>query len=280
MKGLVLVNIFCLSMLTCLFTNAQDISFNKKNGEFKAGDVLVARLESEKVKSIGKNYILKDASGAHELIAYRLHSWQDTFGGPTEYYYSIHSTPFGFEAFRPNFTGSLNTFKEVGEHIIEKGLLQPDGKLSEANTKAYFQAQVSEGKNYPQAHLVRNDSLMKLVNVPAEPVERDMRKAIIANQYGKIGQGNVVIGSWEYLETPAKAFNETATHLFVIRNINGGIVSVSWIELSGAHTYVFKNGVRSRENWTVPDFVNNNPISNKEQYVAKLAAVLTKAGLL
>ena len=66
----------------------------------------------------------------------------------------------------------------------------------------------------------------------------------------------------------------------MIRNINGGIVSVSWIELSGAHTYVFKNGVRSRENWTVPDFVNNNPISNKEQYVAKLAAVLTKAGLL
>lgn len=278
--GLVGVNVFCFTMLSCLFANAQEINFNKKNGEFKVADAVIAKLETEKVKSIGKNYILKDASGTNELISYRLHSWEDTFGGPTEYYYSIHSLPFGFEAFRPNFTGSLNTFKEVGEHIIEKGLLQPDGKLNEVNTKTYFQTQVSENKNYPQAHLLRNDSLMKLVNVPAEPVERDRRKPIIANQYGKIGQGNVVIGSWEYLETTAKAFNETATHLFVIRNINGGIVGVSWIELSGAHTYVFKNGVRSKEKWTVPDFINNNPISNKEQYVAQLAGVLSKAGLL
>lgn len=279
MKCNVVVKVFFLLVLMGNSVFAQKMEFNKKNGEIEADGKVIAVLEDEKVKGIGKNFILKDATGENELLKYTIYSWQDTFAGETEYYYKVEARQLGYEAYRPNFTGMINTFKEVGEHIIEKNLLNADGTLNDVAAKGYF---MSYAKQYPydQWHARINDSLLALVSIPAQPVERDRMKPFTANEFGKIGQGNTVIGTWEYLEKESEGFNKSATHLFVIRNMNGGIVCISWIEISGAHTYMFKDGVRTKEKWTVPDFVNNNPIHNKEKYVAQLAENLAKAGLL
>ena len=45
----------CFLLLIGPVAVAQEISFNKKSGEFTANDVVIAKLESEKVKGGGKN---------------------------------------------------------------------------------------------------------------------------------------------------------------------------------------------------------------------------------
>ena len=264
------------------FSRAQQITFDKKSGNFQSEGKAVANLSSEKVKGIGKSYFVKDAAGTKTLLAYELHSFEDTIGSATVYYYSIEAPEQGYKTHRPNFT-SLNTFKEVGEHVLEEQLLQADGSLNADKLKAYFEANSTKNIDYPSRHAFINDSIMKLVNVPATLAERDMRKPIIANEYGKIGQDNVVIGFWELVEGVNDDFNKSKNYKFIIRNLNGGIVCVSWIRLSGSHTYAFKNGMRTRESWQGLDLVNNNPISTpggQQAYAAALAQNLTRMRLL
>lgn len=274
-----------ISFLLLCFLNtktfAQDITFNKKSGEFTtAAGAVIAKLTDEKVKSINsKNYFLMDASGQTELMAFLGGRFDDTMGGPSLYYYTARSNAQGLLAYRPNFTGMLNTFKEIGEMIVANNFLMPDGKLNDEKVKAYFTEMYAQNGNYPQKFAATNDSMMKLINIPAEPIERDMRKNLLVNEFGKIGQGNVAIGTWEYHEQTVGNFNNK-THVFFIKNSAGGIVCISWIELSGAHTYVYKNGLRSNESWTVPDFINNNPIQHKENFVLELSKKLVAAKLL
>jgi hypothetical protein len=275
------VLVFILLLLPGL-SKAQQITFDKKSGNFQADGKVIANLSSEKVKSIGKSYYVKDAAGTKTLLSYELHSFEDTFGSATVYYYSIEAPEPGYKAYRPNFT-SMNTFKEVGELVVAENLLQADGSLNSEKVKAYFEENSSKNIDYPSRHAFINDSLMKLVNIPSTPAERDMRKPIIANEYGKIGQDNVVIGFWELVEGVNDDFNHSKNYKFIIRNLNGGIVCVSWIRLSGSHTYAFKNGMRTRESWQGLDLVNNNPISSpggQQGYAAALAQNLIRMGLL
>lgn len=258
------------------------VKFDKKSGGFQADGKTVAVLSSEKVKGVGKNFLVKDATESKTLLAYNLQVFQDTIGSATVYYYSVEAPELGYKAYLPNFS-SLNVFKEVGEHVMDANLLQSDGALNTATVKAYFENNIAKNIDYPSRHAFINDSLMKLINVPADKAERDMRKAITANEYGKIGQANVVIGYWELVEGLNNTFNNSKNYKFIIRNLNGGIICVSWIELSGAHTYVFKNGLRSREDWKVLDLVNNNPLSSpagQQSYAIYLAQNLVRMGLL
>lgn len=266
-----------VSLLTTV--NAQ-ITFNKKSGEFSSGSTVVAKLTDEKVKQLGgKNYSIMDASGQNELLSYSINRWQDTLGGPYHYWYTVACKPLGLTANRASFS-SMNTFKEIGQLVIDSNLLQANGAINESAMKAYFTNLHATYPDYIQQFNAIDDSLVKLISINAVPAERDMRKDVIANEYGKIGQGNTVIGYWEYSEPKDDRVVDNKDHLFTIKNLNGGIVCVSWIELSGAHTYAFKDGQRSAESWTVPDFVHNNPIQNKLGYVSMLSQYLIKAGLL
>lgn len=260
---------------------AQEISFEKKSGEFKTTNGVIAKLTDVKVKSIsGKDYLIMDASGQKELLGYQLHRFNDTLGGPSVYYYNARCADLGLTAYRPYFTASLSNFKEIGEIVISNNLLQTDGKINEANMKKYFADMFAENGNMEQQFAAMNDSMIKIASIPAAPVERNMRKPIEANEFGKIGQGNVAIGTWEYIESTEKDAFKKTTHQFRIKNSEGGVICISWIELSGAHTYIFNNGVRSTDNWTVPDFLHNNPIQNKQSYVVELSKRLIAAGLL
>lgn len=263
-------------------SRAQKMTFDKKSGDFQADGKAIANLSSEKVKSIGKSYYIKDVTGSKTLLAYELHSFEDTFGSATVYYYSIEAPEQGYKTYRPNFAG-LNTFKEVGEHVLSSKLLLADGNLDAATLKAYFEENSSKNIDYPSRHAFINDSLMKLVNVPANKADRDMRKGITANEYGKVGQDNVVIGYWELVEGTNDDFNSSKNYKFLIRNLNGGIICVAWIKLSGAHIYVFKDGQRSNESWQGLDLINNNPLSSpaaQQGYAVYLAQNLVRMGLL
>jgi hypothetical protein len=82
---------------------------------------------------------------------------------------------------------------------------------------------------------------------------------------------------------PREGFNASPDYQFLIKNINGGIIAVSRIAISGAHTYVFVNGIRSNENWTVPDLAHDNPVATKDgqaKYASQLAIQLVHKGLL
>lgn len=275
--------ILCILICATLATSAvaQEISFEKKSGEFKTVNGVIAKLTDVKVKTIsGKDYSIMDASGQKELMGYLLHRFNDTFGGPSVYYYNARCTDLGLTAYRPYFTASLSNFKEIGEIVIGNNLLQTDGKIEEANMKKYFAELYAAYGNMEQRFAAMNDSMIKMASIPAMPVERNMRKPIEANEFGKIGQGNVAIGTWEYIESTEKEAFKTITHQFRIKNNEGGIICISWIELSGAHTYIFKNGARSSDNWTLPDFIHNNPIQNKQSYVVELSKRLIAAGLL
>jgi hypothetical protein len=268
--------LFTISTRLC----AQDINFDKKSGEFSTTSGIIAKLTDEKVKTVnGKSYFIMDATGQNELMGFVINRFQDTFGGAYKYYYAARSTTLGLSAYRPNFTG-MSVYKEISEIVLNKGLLQPDGKLNEAKVKAFFNDMQAEYGNMQQRYTTINDSLAALINIPAPPVERDMRKMITANEFGKIGQGNVAIGTWELIEGYTDDVFKSKTYHFQIKNNAGGIICISWIELSGAHTYIYKNGVRSNENWSVPDFIHNNPIQNKENYVVELSKKLIAAGLL
>ena len=276
-----------ISLLTfCGSLNAQELKFDKKSGDFTSTSGVVAKLNSERVKApgkfslgVGKNYMVTDASGANESIRFMLHRFDDTLGSPvTTWYYSVHSSPLGLTAYTPNMPG--NMFKEVGEMVVSKNLLQADGKINEPAMKAYFTSLQNDNGDYEKRFKEMNDSEMQMVNIPAPIVERNTNRDVTANEYGKIGQGNVVIGMWEYIEAPKGDAFGGVTHHFRIKNLNGGIICISWIELSGAHTYIFKDGVRSADNWTLPDLINNNPITYKERYVVELSKHLIGKGLL
>ena len=272
-----------LSLLTfCASVQAQDLKFDKKSGDISSTTGVVAKVNSERVKSgrfslgVGKNYMVTDASGATEYIRFNLHRFDDTLGSPqTTWYYSIHA--LGLTAYRPNILG--NGFKETGELAVSKNFVQADGKMNEAAIKNYMAGQQKENGDYEQRFRQINDSEMQLINIPAPIVERNMRKEVTANEYGKIGQGNVVIGTWEYIESSNGDNFGGKNHQFRIKNLNGGIICISWIELGGAHTYTFKDGVRS-DDVNVPDLINNNPINNKQNYVVQLAQKLIGKGLL
>ncbi|RQO29969.1 hypothetical protein DBR32_13730 [Taibaiella sp. KBW10] len=278
-----LLSLFLFPLFLCSNSYAQEISFDKKSGNFQSEGKSIALLKSEKVKSIGKSYFVMDPTGVKPLLSYQLQSFEDTFGSQTVYYYTIEAPEQGYKAYRPNFTETMNTFKEVGDHVTKENLLTATGALNETVLKAYFEKNVAANIDYPSRHAAINDSLMKLVNVPADPVDRDKRKAITANEYGKIGQGNVVIGYWELVVGQNTGFNAGKNYEFLIRNINGGIICVSWVELSGAHTYAFKNGMRSQEKWQVLDLVNKNPLDTplgQQNYAIYLASNLIRMGLL
>jgi hypothetical protein len=279
--NLKLSSLVLLICLMALRVAGQDISFNKKSGEFRVDDKVIAKLEDEKVKPLGgKNFYLKDAAGQKTLLSYTLSRWEDTLGRGSTYYYFMQSAPLGLSAYRPNFSGMMNTFREVGEHIVAKNLLQPDGSINEPAMKEYFAAATADMGDYPARVAAMQDSMIALTNIPAAPVERDMRREVTANQYGKIGQGNTVIGTWEMLESKSPGVGSSTDYQFRIKNMKGGIVCISWIRISGAHTYLFANGARSEDIWTVPDFIKMNPIQNKEQYAAELAKRCIRAGLL
>lgn len=289
MSNLIKISSFAtLCMVACLVLTtsvvAQDITFNKKNGEYKLGQTVIARLATEKVTSIERNYILTTPDENTELLRYELQSWQDTFGSKKVFWYEVKAKDPGYQVARPNFTGSMNTFNEVGEHILSHHLLQADGSLSPETIKEYFQQNLQQHGDYRPRHLRINDSLMQLVAIPADLMERDMRKGITANASGKIGQGNVVIGYWELVTGEDKSlFKPEATYLFELKNTNGGIVCVAWIEISGARIFTFKDGIRSPERRQGIDLTGLNPVSTiqgQQAFVATLARQLVKAGLL
>lgn len=273
-----------LLLLTGFTATAQEIEFDKKSGEFSTPNGVVAKLNSERVKAgknsfglgVGKNYFVTDAAGTTEYLGYMLQRFNDTLGGPTRWYYTMRCTPLGLTASRLNFTGSLNTFKEVGELVLSKHLLQPDGKMAEAAMRDYF---ASESADLPTRYAAINDSLSKLINIPSTPPERNMRKPITANQFGKIGQDNTVIGFWELVETPPENGLGSPDYHFVIRNLNNGIVCVAWLSLGGAETNTFTNGQRKQDRIAL-DLIKDNPIQNKEQFAIRLAENLVRAGLL
>lgn len=256
---------------------AQEISFDKKSGEFSAAGKVIAKLEDEKVKKYwGKNFFVKDAAGT-EILAYTLYRWDDTLGGGSTFYYAMRCTPLDLAGFRPNFTGMLNTFREVGELVVAKNLLLPDGKINEPAMRAYFAAANAETGDYLRTISLLQDSMIRLTMIPSAIPERDMRRPIVANEYGKIGQGNTVIGTWEVITNkPSGTPGASPTYHFVIKNPAGGIVGISWLEISGSHTYLFKNGVRSKDDWGTMV----GAMDKKEAFAAGLAERCVKAGLL
>lgn len=271
------------ALLTFKSTFAQDIEFNKKSGAFTSNGTTIALLKSEKEKYWGKTYLILDAAGEKELLSFKFQYWEDTLGSPMEFYYKANCTILNKHVFRPNFTNSMNTFKEVGEYVLEHKLLNNTGTLNEENTKILFDKLAGEFGNYDDQHQRITDSLVHLITIPSDKVERDTRKPIIANEYGKIGQDNTVIAQWELISFKGKGFNASEEYVYFIKNNAGGIIAVSWINLSGAKIFTYKNGVRSREIRKVLDLVNANPVNstpNKIRYIEELSKELFKAGLL
>ncbi len=231
-------------------TSAQNLEFNKKSGEFSSNGTAVAKLTSERVKigkvnlglGVGKNYFVMDPAESTELIGYMLQWFRDTLGGPTHWYYTIRCNSLGLAASRDNFNESLNTFRDVGEHVIKNNLLTAEGKLNEPAVREYFARNAQP--NYPEMFARMNDSMVKLITGEFTPVERDKSKPVTANQFGKVGQGNTVIGSWELVTVPPSNGIGSNEYHYIIRNLNGGIAAIAWVSLGGATVYVFRNGER------------------------------------
>lgn len=273
--------LICL-LLTIKYTYAQEIVFDKKSGAFSVGNKQIAKLKSEKEKYLGKTYRLEDAEGK-EVLSFEFQFWEDTIGSPMEFYYKANCSAIGKHVFRPSFTNSMNTFKEVGAYILDAQLIAANGTLIVENANKLFEGLAEDFGDYDAKHKRANDSLVQLINISSEIVERNRRKQLVANEYGKIGQDNTVIAQWELHSFKGRGFNASDEYVFFIKNNNGGLLCVSWISLSGAKTFTFKNGVRSKEMRTVINFAAGSPVSdvsNQIKYVEGLGMELFKAGLL
>lgn len=237
MKNILLLAI-CLGFTSL---NAQTIQFNKKDGSFRNGEVLVATLMDIKIKGQGyKNYALLSASN-DTLVKYEFDKMPDILGGQDQLFYHGYLVKDKIEFTRPIFTGMLNTFREVGEELLNAQLLDPSGTWNATNALAYAQAKnVDMVANWKQSQ----DSIASLLNTNTELVERNKNKAITVNYLGKIGQGDVVIGYWEKLSVK----NGISEMLFLFRNIKGQIVAASWVNISTIpNAYIFVNGARKKD---------------------------------
>ncbi len=276
-----IITLIILSGFTAV--NAQQITFDKKSGDFSSPTGVVAKLNSEKVKEgkfnlgmgVGKNFFVTDATGATEYLGYLLHRFNDTLGGPTVWYYTMRSTPLGLNASCPDLDGS---FKAVGQLVVSKNLVQTDGKMNETAMREYFKAQQNQFGDYPAMLAARNDSMVQLITVTSTPPQRNMNKGIDINEFGKIGQDNTVIGYWELVVTPPSNGIGSNEYHYVIRNLNNGIVCMVWMTIGGSNMMIFDNGKRTEDR--IPPSMQMNPVNDKVPFLSQVASKLVGKGLL
>ncbi|MEZ5046909.1 MAG: hypothetical protein R2831_07945 [Chitinophagaceae bacterium] len=264
---------------------SQQIEFNKKSGEFSCEGKPVAKLISEKLKgAVGKNYIVTNMDQSKELIRYNIYNFVDTFGGTNEWYYTSELKTEGLNFYHDNFNSMLNTFREVGEHVVAINVLNCDGSINAEVANVYAQNSMQEYGDLGEKYKSINDSLIIQTTGDMSVVSRNKKASIELNDFGKIGQDNKVIGSWQLLvKTIPGVGSGTKEYTFLLKNANNVIVAVSKIELGGATTYYFNNGASSKPDKKVLDIINNNPISNetaKKAYIQNLAYNLIKKELL
>ena len=256
-------------LLSAASATAQDQSWKK--GVILNGDQPVARIEDVKVKGQGlKNYVVLGNAG-DTLIHYTLRQASDTLGSAAMKWYEVRMPQAGIQFTRPPFTAMFNTNREIGEELIRELLIMPDGTLSSEGARTYAEA---FPLSIPDLFQRRQDSLVQLISRSAPPIERDRSKAITANELGKIGQGNTVIGYWEVHSQR----EPISTLTFIFKNLQGGIVSVNHATISGIpNAYIFVNGVRSKETNSAFSYP---PGSDQIAYVQKVAQWLVRKGLL
>ena len=234
-----------LILAICLFLtiemHAQGLVFNKKEGTYKNGDVLIANLIDIKIKGQGyKNYALLNPQN-DTLIKFEFDKMPDILGGQDLQFYRGYIVKDKIAFTRPLFTGMLNTFREVGEELLAAQLFDNTGGWLSTNAMNYAQQ-----KNLPieDNWMHKQDSIKAQLNTQTELVERNKNKAITVNYLGKIGQGDVVIGYWEKISVK----NGISEMLFLFRNIKGQIVAASWVNISTIpNAYIFVNGERKKD---------------------------------
>ena len=267
MKNILLLMI-CLGLSSL---NAQTIQFSKKDGSFKNGDASVATLMDIKIKGQGyKNYVLLSASN-DTLMKYEFDKMPDILGGQDQLFYNGYLVKDKIEFTRPIFTGMLNTFREVGEELLNAQLIDQNGTWNATNALAYAKTKnVDIVANWKHSQ----DSIASLLNTNTELVERNKNKPITVNYLGKIGQGDVVIGYWEKLSVK----NGISEMLFLFRNIKGQIVAASWVNISTIpNAYIFVNGERKKDD----DKAFSFPFGGTpEPYAQAVAAHLVQLKLL
>ena len=267
-----LKSILAASLILCASTCvAQGLEFDKKSGDFRADTQSVAKLGDMKVKGApAKNYWITGTKG-DTLITYNVRKLTDTLGGPEMWYYEASIPAASVTLTRGLFLDMFNTFRNVGEEVTKNNLLNKDGSVNTDAAKAY---QAKFAASIPQQHLRSQDSIYSLINIPTRIPQRDARRPIEIDQYGRIGQDNQVIGHWEEytLKEPVSRL------LFVFKNTDGGIVACSWADLSTfPHGYLFNNGVRTDNKDRVFSY---QPGSNTIAYVQQVSTYLVSKGIL
>lgn len=216
--------LFLLAAFTAigLTSNAQQIEYNKKKNKFMVGDTPIAQIDSRKDNGWGfsRSFFLQDMQAVN-MISFLSESHKDTLFNDFHEWYRVEIPTFNLNFQIPSGT-ELNAEKYFAKLISENELLGADGKLKEDRCKAFAAKNVFDFKTPYERY---NDSLKKMLTVEKVIVDRKHNKPVFADRFGKIGQGEVVIGSWDIVSIPSNLFGNVPTKYYLIKNINGGIIA-------------------------------------------------------
>jgi hypothetical protein len=266
---------FVILFITIQTSIAQEIEYSKKKNKFLVGETPIAQLDSRKDNGWGftRSFFLQDMQGGN-MISFLSKSYKDSLFADFHNWYVVEIPSMNLNFQIPDMA-ELNNEKYIVKLISENELLGSDGKIKEERCKAFAQKNVFD---YAASYERFNDSLKKLIDIPKVIVERKKNRVIFADQFGKIGQGDVVIGHWDIVLVPSNLFGNVPTKYFIIKNINGGIICT--VNNKGNITTFEK---KRWETMSIPggstDLIPRN-LEKDEDFVGRIAQYLTGKNLL
>lgn len=267
-----------LVFLTSTSMWAQKMSYSKKSNQISVGETAIAQIAKHKTDG-ERSYTVTNIANGEVAYIFTRYQLVDTILTETQFFYKVDCPSLKTDFYVGNFS-EINMQKAIAEQVIDNQLLNADGSINTTGFNNYAGTSV----NYPELFKHRNDSLMEIVMIGATLVERNMRKPVEVNKFGKIGQDNTVIGTWEILEYQPSGFNASKEYCFLIKNLNGGLLAFSWIRVISNQLFIFdNNGVRKKEHISLKTSMPGDPIKDEYSrsiYVGAIAEILIKKGLL
>lgn len=269
-----IITIVGLSFFCSNIMLGQDVEYNKKKNTYVSKEVVIAKFEPKK-NGFGtlRSFLVQDLQEKN-LIEFLYTGVTDTFGR----YHDWYEVLFPSLGLRCTNAGSpeLNGEKYFANIPIEHQMLQNTGALDENACKLYVKKSSYDHKSVFDAY---NDSLKALVSGERPIVMRSKKFPPYADNMGRIGQNDIVIGKWDSYTKPKVSFNSTAKpdRTIFIKNSVGTILA---IYSCGTTTFtVFADKKRS---------VDLNPGATKEftgnepdiLIVNRIASELVSRGLL